>query len=272
MRFCIAPLSHGAEVRDSLAAMRSLSVAVAVLVVMIAACKDRSAKAPPPAPTVPVAPTQQPTGAIAATDIRSPAARCLYACLTLLDTPLADAPGAYAKACKKPWPYATDDCDALRYARTCIDAAYGRVFERRAWIDRFTHTAWYQPNPAFAPSLLSPAAAANALALDAADATCRKAIPAVTAEDRALAMTWFAKLMGPKPPTIEGVFTDPKNLHADLGDLVFDGGAQIAYLAVPAKGRRTISISGMHHPDGRVDPDRALELTFVGAELIGVGW
>ena len=260
VRFSMPRLSHDRAVRDSLSAMRAL-----VAVLLVAACKDKPAERPPPA-AVTSAPVKT------ASDARGIAARCLYACLTLDDTPLDQAPAAYAKACHKPWPYAADDCAALHYARTCIDASYGRVFARREWIDRFTHTAWYQPRASFAPTDLSPIAAANARALDTAEAACRATIPAVTAADRALVKTWFSKLMSPHPQTIEGVFTDPASLHRDLEGLVLDDAAQLTYQEIPVQGRRTIVVDHLRRTGGGIDADRVLKLSFANDELTGVGW
>jgi hypothetical protein len=261
VRFSMPRLSHDLVVRDSLSAMRAL-----IAVLLFAACKDK-----PAAPPVAVAPAPPPVKA-ARDDVRGPGARCLYACLTLDDTPLDQAPAAYAKACHKPWPYAPDDCAALRYARTCIDASYGRVFERREWIDRFTHTAWYQPRASFVPTEMSAIAAANARALETAEAACRATIPAVTAADRALAKTWFTKLMSAHPQTIEGVFTDPANLHRDLEGVVLDEAAQLTYQEIPVKGRRTIVVEHLRRTGGGIDADRVLKLSFVDDELTGVGW
>ena len=262
VRFSMPRLSHERRVRDSLFAMRAL-----VVVLLFSACKDKPTERSPPAAVAP-APVK-----VAPKQVRGAgAARCLYACLTLDDTPLDQAPAAYAQACHKPWPYAPDDCAALRYARTCIDASYGRVFERREWIDRFSHTAWYQPRASFAPTDLSPIAAANARALETAEAACRATIPAVTTADRALAKTWFTKLMSAHPQTIEGVFTDPANLHHDLEGLELDDAAQLTYQELPVKGRRTIVVEHLRRTGGGIDADRVLKLSFVNDELTGVGW
>jgi len=255
-------LSHDLSVRDSLSAMRAL-----LAVLLVAACKDKPAERPPP---VAVAPAPAP--AKAAPEARGIAARCLYACLTLADTPLDQAPAAYARACHKPWPYASHDCAALQFARTCIDASYGRVFVRREWIDRFTRTAWYQARASFAPADLSPIAAANARALETAEAACRATIPAVTAADRGLAQTWFTRLTSAHPQTIEGVFTDPAGLHRELEGLVFDDAAQLTYQEIPVKGRRTIVVEHLRRSGGGIDADRGLKLSFVDDELTGVGW
>jgi len=165
-------------------------------IIMLVACRSND-PAPPPAP-----PPSPPPVADAALDaaLDAPAIdahivdRCAEACLYLRDTPLADAPKIYQAACAKPWPYTGLDCRALLYARNCIYAAFGNVFKRAEWKQKFEHAAWYVPDPAFREDAFTDVARANVAALVKASRTCADTLPEVSQADIDLVIKTFDTL------------------------------------------------------------------------------
>jgi hypothetical protein len=192
-------------------------------------------------------------------DPRSQAARCASGCLYLLDVPLAEARQAFARDCNATWPYADDDCEGLLYARNCIYAGHGNVFKRPAWKQRFETQPWYRAKPAFKEGDFSPVALANVRALVAASKVCGEPVPSVTAEDVALATTWYDKLRaGEKVPGVEG-----DAFEAAYANHAIDERSAFAYVEWPDPVRREISISGLYHAVGPGEFDESARAVLV---------
>jgi hypothetical protein len=193
-------------------------------------------------------------------DPRSSAARCASACLYLLDVPLADARTAFARDCKATWPYGDDDCEGLLYARNCIYAGHGNVFKRPEWKQRFETQPWYRPKPSFKERDFSAVALANVRALVAASKSCGKPAPKISAEDIALATTWFDKLRGgEKVPDV-----DVEQFERQYADYAIDEKSQFSYGEPFAPERREIWISPLYHAvgPGKLDPTTSVVLVF----------
>lgn len=68
--------------------------------------------------------------------------------------------------CSLDWPFSdVPSCDEYDKMRNGLYAYYGRAFQTEKWKTYFAGQSWYQTNPGYDDSMLSPQAARNAVLL-----------------------------------------------------------------------------------------------------------
>jgi hypothetical protein len=231
-----------------------------VVLACVVGCRD-AAKSAPPATAGRDAP------AAVATSDASANPRCAAACLYLQDLPIEDARTAFERDCGSAWPYAADDCEGLKFARECIFAAHGVVFDDPAWRTRFEREAWYHPRPGVGRDLASIApevrtiSHANHQTLGfAIDGCGRPRLPRVSDADRRLTEAWYVRLVvdGERPRGVDVTGIEELENH------VIDDATRFAYADPPTPDRRAIEVTNLYHAvgPGESDPSSRIVLVF----------
>jgi hypothetical protein len=203
--------------------------------------------------------------------------KCEDSCTYLADAPtMADAAAMFDRECPVKWPgiVAGDSCDGYQYAINCVYAAYGYVFKKPEWQDRFTAKAWYRPRPEFQESDLSANTKRIIANLRDADKQCKLDKQPMSDADRALAVDTYNKARNGDLESMPGISDDNREEFFEFfGSLAVGEDTNVAYeLHTPTDKMIRIDHFQYETKDGSggYEDARSIVLSWEGKRLIEI--